>query len=119
MGHSVAVASLASRVPEYGPLQVLWFTTGAMLVYTATMNAVLHRAIKVGRCSAIGIAAGTSLLFVAYLLFVNTLPGTGRTLATAMLAFWSVNLLLLGTAGIAAMRWARTQPMPTDKDRKQ
>ena len=108
VGHSVAVASLASRVPEYGPLQVLWFTTGAMLVYTGAMNAVLYRAIKAGRCWAIAIAAATSLLFVAYMLFVNPLPGSGGTLPV-MIAIWSLNLLLLGIAGIAAMRWARTR----------
>jgi hypothetical protein len=45
VGHSVAVASLALRVPVYGPLQVLWFTTGAMLVYTGAMRlGIQHRA---------------------------------------------------------------------------
>ena len=109
-GHSAAVASVASRLPEFGALQVLWFTTGAMLLYTGAMNAALYRAIKAGRCSAIGIAAGTSLLFVAYLLFqfVHPLPGVGEEVP-AFLVGWSLYLLLLGTASIAAMRWARTR----------
>lgn len=108
IGHSVAVASLALRVPEYGPLQVLWFTTGAMLVYSGAMNAALYGAIKAGRRSAISIAAATSLLFIVYLFFVNPLPGGGGTVPP-MLVLWSLYLLELITAGSAAMRTRRAR----------
>src|SRR4249920_341322 len=36
--HSFAVASLALREPGYGPLQILRFTTGAMMLYSGAMN---------------------------------------------------------------------------------
>ena len=54
--------------------------------------------------------------FVAYLVFqfVNPLPGVGEEVP-AFLVAWSLYLLLLGTAGIAALRWART-PLASDRD---
>ena len=39
VGHSVNVAYLAWNEPEYGPLQILRFTTGAMLIYTGAEQA--------------------------------------------------------------------------------
>ena len=44
--HSVAVTSIALREPEYGPLQILRFTTGAMLMYSGAMNVALYGAIN-------------------------------------------------------------------------
>src|SRR4249919_2729392 len=38
VGHSAAVVSLALSEPDYGPLQILRFTTGAMLLYSGAMN---------------------------------------------------------------------------------
>lgn len=106
VGHSVAVASLANRLNEYGPLQVLWFTTGAMLIYTGGMNAVMCGGITAGRASAIGVAAAASMLFIGYLLLVNPLPGGGSTVPP-MLALWSLYLLTLIAAAIAALRSRR------------
>ena len=103
LGHSLAVASLARRLNEYGPLQVLWFTTGALIVYTGAMNAVMSGGIKAGRASAIGIATAASLLFVVHLLFVDPLPGSGTTVFS-MLTIMSVYLLSLIAAGIAVFR---------------
>ncbi|HUE82838.1 MAG TPA: hypothetical protein VMM84_12065 [Pyrinomonadaceae bacterium] len=101
--HSVAVTSIALREPEYGPLQILRFTTGAMLMYSGAMNVALYGAIKVGRRSAIAVGAATCLLFVLYLIFLLPLPGGGGTVPP-MLALWSLYLLSLGTAAIAVMR---------------
>ena len=42
IGHSLAVTSVALSEREYGNLQILWFTTGAMLLYVGTMNASLY-----------------------------------------------------------------------------
>lgn len=110
VGHSVAVASLANRLNEYGPLQVLWFTTGAMLIYTGAMNAGMCGGIKAGRASAIGVATAASMLFIVYLLLVNPLPGGGGTVPP-MLALWSVYVLTLIAAGIAALRSRRLRPI--------
>lgn len=114
VGHSVAVASLALREPEYGPLQILRFTTGAMLVYAGAMNALLYRAIKAGRGAAIGVGAATALLFVVYLLLL--LPIGGRETVPPMLGLWSVYLLCLGAAAITAMRGAGVERRPVDQD---
>lgn len=101
--HSVAVASLALSEREYGPLQILRFTTGAMLVYSGAMNMAVCRAIKAGRGWAIAVGAATSLLFCLYLLFLFPLPGTGGTVRP-MLGLWSVYLLWLGVAALASRR---------------
>ncbi|MFQ5740041.1 MAG: hypothetical protein ACE5JX_13625 [Acidobacteriota bacterium] len=103
VGHSVAVASLGLSEREYGPLQILRFTTGAMLVYAGAMNAALYRAIKVGRRPAIAAGAATALLFALYLLFLLPLPGTGGTVPP-MLGLWSFYLLWLGAAAVTSMR---------------
>jgi hypothetical protein len=111
--HSIAVTSIALREPEYGPLQVLRFTTGALLMYSGAMNVALYRAIKVGRRSAIAIGAATCSLFVLYLLFLLPLPGGGGTVPP-MLALWSLYLLSLGTAAIAVMRGVGGARRPFD-----
>lgn len=103
IGHSVAVTSLALSEPEYGLLQALRLTTGAMLIYAGAMSAALHRSIKVGRHLAI--AAATASLFVLYLLVV--LPVGGGDTVPPMLALWSLYLLSLVMAAIAAMRAPR------------
>lgn len=103
VAHSVAVASLAWSEHEYGPLQILRFTTGAMLVYSGAMNAALYRGIKVGRRSAIAVGAAAGLLFSVYLLFLLPLPGTGGTVPP-MLGLWSLYLLWLGAAAVTTMR---------------
>ncbi|HEU4748597.1 MAG TPA: hypothetical protein VFS56_08865 [Gemmatimonadaceae bacterium] len=104
LGHSIAVVSLTMREPEYGPLQILRLTTGAMLVYAGAMSAALYRGIKVGQRSAIGVGAATASLLVVYLLLL--LPAGGRETVPPMLGLWTIYLLSLGTAGIAAMRGA-------------
>lgn len=103
--HSVAVTSLAFVEFEYGPLQILRFTTGAMLVYSGAMAAALYRSIKVGRRSAIAVAFGSALLFEIYLLFLYPLPGTGGTVPP-MLGLWSLYLISLGAAWAASRREA-------------
>ena len=108
VGHSLAVASLARRLNEYGPLQVLWFTTGAMIVYTGAMNAVMSAGIKAGRASAIGMATAASLLFVVHLLIVDPLPGSGATI-TSMLTVMSLYLLSLFAAGLTVFRRHRAE----------
>ena len=105
IGHSVAVTSLALSEPEYGLLQALRLTTGAMLIYAGAMSAALHRGIKVGRHLAIAVAAATASLFVLYLLLV--LPVGGGDTVPPMLALWSLYLLSLVMAAIAAMRAPR------------
>ena len=103
VGHSVAVASLALSQREYGPLQILRFTTGAMLLYSGMMSVVVYRAIKSGRRWAVGVGAATGLLFWLYLLFLLPLPGTGGTVRP-MLGLWSVYLLWLGAAVLSSRR---------------
>ena len=102
VAHSVAVASLAlSGTLEYGPLMILRFTTGAMLVYAGATSIALYRAIRAGRRWAIGMSAATCLFFCLYLLFLLPLPGTGGTVPP-MLGVWSVYLLVLGTAALTS-----------------
>ncbi len=105
VGHSVAVASLALSEREYGSLQILWFTTGAMLLYAGAMNAALYRAIKAGRRSAIAVSAATTSLFLLYLLFHLPVPGNGGTVPP-MLGLWSLYLLWLVAAAVASRRVA-------------
>ncbi len=104
VGHSVAVVSLAlSATQEYGPLVILRFTTGAMLLYSGAMNIAVYRAIRAGRPWAVGIGAATCLLFSLYLLFLLPLPGTGGT-AWPMLGLWIVYLPVLGAAALRSRR---------------
>ena len=105
VGHSVAVGSLALSEGEYGDLQVLRFTTGAMLVYSGAMNAALHRGIRVGQPSAIAVSAATAVLFCLYLAFHYPLPGNGGTVPP-MLGLWTLYLLWLGAAAVASRRKA-------------
>lgn len=104
VAHSVAVASLALNEPEYGPLQILRFTTGAMLLYSGAMNIAVYRAIRAGRRWAVAVGAATGLLFWLYLLFLLPLPGTGTV--RRMLGPWSAYLLWLGAAALANKRRA-------------
>jgi len=97
VGHSVAVASLTLREPQYGPLQILRLTTGALLLFSGAMTLAMYPGIKAGRRSAVAVGAATALLFWLYLLFMLPLPGTGGQVPT-MLGMWSVYLLSLGAA---------------------
>jgi len=103
VAHSVAVASLALREPEYGPLQILRFTTGAMLLYSGAMSIALHRGIRAGRRSAIGVGVAAALLFWLYLVFTFPLPGTGGTVPRE-LTLLTLYLLWLGAAAFASQR---------------
>jgi len=97
VGHSFAVASLTLREPEYGPLQILRLTPGAILLFTGAMTLAMYPGIKAGRRSAVGLGATTALLFWLYLLFTLPLPGTGGTVPPR-LGLWSLYLLSLGAA---------------------
>ena len=108
VGHSVAVASLTLREPQYGPLQILRLTTGALLLFSGAMTLAMYPGIKAGRRSAVAVGAATALLFWLYLLFTVPLPGTGVQ-ARAMLGMLSVYLLSLGAA-------AASLPMGRVKD---
>jgi len=103
VAHSVAVASLALREPEYGPLQILRFTTGAMLLYSGVMSIALYRGIRAGRRSAIGVGVAAGLLFWFYLVFTLPLPGTGGNVPRE-LALLTLYLLWLGAAAFASRR---------------
>jgi hypothetical protein len=103
LGHSMAVGSLALRETEYGSVQILRFTTGALLLYSGAMNIALYRAIRAGRTWAIGVGVATNLLFWLHLLFVLPFPGTGGTVPRPLGA-WSVYLLWLGAAAVASRR---------------
>src|SRR6185436_6120858 len=104
IGHSMAVALLTLREPQYGPLQILRLTTGAMLLFSGAMTLAIYPGIKAGRRSAVGVGAATGLLFWLYLLFTLPLPGTGGTVPTVLL-LWSIYLLSLG----AAAAWLRKE----------
>jgi hypothetical protein len=97
VGHSFAVASLMLREPQYGPLQILRLTTGAILLFSGAMTLAMYSGIKAGRRSAVGLGAATALLFWLHLLFTLPLPGTGGTVPPR-LGLWSVYLLSLGAA---------------------
>ena len=104
VGHSVAVVSLALRETEgYGPLVILRFTTGEMLLFSGAMNIALSRAIWTGRRWAIGVGVAAGLLFWLHLVFVFPLPGTGGTVPR-VLGAWSAYLLWLGAAAFASRR---------------
>ncbi len=101
VGHSVNVAYLAWNEPEYGPLQILRFTTGAMLIYTGATNVAMYRGIKVGRRSAIAVSAAMTSLFLLYLCFTLPLPGTGGTVPP-MLGIWSIFFCWLVAAAVTS-----------------
>jgi hypothetical protein len=101
LGHSAAVASLAMREGAYGPLQILRFTTGAMLVYFGAMSVAVYPAIKAGRRWAVGVGAAAGLLFWLYLLFLLLLPVTGSS-APGFFGALSMYLLSLGAAAFAS-----------------
>jgi hypothetical protein len=103
VAHSVAVASLALREPGYGPLQILRFTTGAMLLYSGAMSLALYRGIRAGRGWAIGVGVATSLFFCLYLGFTLPLPGTGGSVPRE-LVLWACYLGWLGAAAVASIR---------------
>lgn len=107
VAHSVAVASLALREPEYGPLQILRFTTGAMLLYSGAMSLALYRGIRVGRRPAIGVGIAAGLLFWVYLAFTFPLPGTGGTVPRELVLL-TLYLVWLGAAALASWRGERT-----------
>jgi hypothetical protein len=109
VAHSVAVASLALREPEYGPLQILRFTTGAMLLYSGAMSIALYRGIRAGRRSAIGVGVAAGLLFWLYLVFTFPLPGTGGNVPRE-LTLLTLYLLWLGAAAFASHRADRAAP---------
>jgi hypothetical protein len=101
--HSFAVASLALREPEYGPLQILRFTTGAMLLYSGGTSIALYRGIRAGRRSAIRAGVAAALLFWFYLVFTLPLPGTGGTVPRELVLL-TLYLLWLGAAAFASRR---------------
>ena len=107
VAHSVAVASLALREPEYGPLQILRFTTGAMLLYSGAMSLALYRGIRAGRRSTIGVSAAAGLLFWVYLVFTFPLPGTGGTVPRELVLL-TLYLFWLGAAAFARQRADRS-----------
>ena len=106
VAHSAAVASLALKEPEYGPLQILRFTTGALLVYSGAMSIAVSRAIGAGRRWAIGTGVAAGLLFWLYLVFTLPLPGTGGTVPRE-LGLWTVYLVWLGVAAFVSRRGDR------------
>lgn len=107
VAHSLAVVSLALKEPEFGRVQIMRLTMGAMLLYSGAMNIAMHRAIRAGRRWAVAVGAATALLFWLYLLVLLPLPGT--TGAFRMLGPWTVYLLWLGAAAIALKAGQRAQ----------
>jgi hypothetical protein len=107
VAHSVAVASLALREPEYGALQILRFTTGAMLMYSGAMSVALYRGIRAGRRSTIGVGVAAGLLFWLYLVFTLPLPGTGGTVPRELVLL-TLYLCWLGAAAFASLRQDRS-----------
>ena len=107
VAHSVAVASLALREPGYGPLQILRFTTGAMLLYSGAMSLALYRGIRAGRRSTIGMSAAAGFLFWLYLVFTFPLPGTGGTVPRELVLL-TLYLVWLGAAAFASQRADRS-----------
>jgi hypothetical protein len=110
VAHSMAVASLALREPGYGPLQILRFTTGAMLVYSGAMNIAVYRGIRDGRGWAIGVGVSSGLLFCFYLMFTLPLPGTGGSVPRE-LVLWTFYLGWLGAAAVASLRAHHNVPI--------
>lgn len=111
VAHSVAVASLALREPEYGPLQILRFTTGAMLLYSGAMSLALYRGIRAGRRSTIGVSGAAGFLFWLYLVFTFPLPGTGGNVPRELVLL-TLYLFWLGAAAFASQRADRSA-LPT------
>jgi hypothetical protein len=109
--HSFAVAALALREPAYGPLQILRFTTGAMMLYSGAMNIAIYRGIRAARGWAIGVAGSTALLFCLYLVFTLPLPGTGGSVPRE-LVLWTSYVGWLGAATFASQRADRSA-LPT------
>ena len=109
IGHSLAVASVALSEREYGNLQILWFTTGAMLLYVGTMNASLYRAIKMGQRPAIAVSVATTALFLFYMLLHYPMPGNAGT-AEPMFWLWAVYMLWVVVAGVSSRRAAVDRP---------
>jgi hypothetical protein len=107
VAHSIAVASLAMREPGYGPLQILRFTTGVMLLYFGAMSIALYRGIRAGRRSAIGAGVAAGLLFWSYLVFTFPLPGTGGTVPRELVVL-TLYLFWLGAAAFASQRADRS-----------
>jgi hypothetical protein len=107
VAHSIAVASLAMREPEYGPLQILRFTTGAMLLYSGAVSIALYRGIRAGRRSTIGVSAAAGFLFWLYLLFTFPLPGTGGNVPRELVLL-TLYLFWLGAAAFASQRADRS-----------
>jgi hypothetical protein len=107
VAHSVAVASLALREPEYGPLQILRFTTGAMLLYSGAMSLALYRGIRAGRRSTIGVNTAAGFLFWLYLVFTFPLPGTGGNVPRELVLL-TLYLFWLGAAAFASQRADRS-----------
>ncbi len=113
VGHSVAVASLALSEREYGPLQILRFTTGAILVYSGAMTLAMYPGIKAGRRWAIGVGAAAGLLVWLHLRFLLYFPGTGGTVPS-FLGVWSIYLLSMGAAALASRRGDGAARLPSD-----
>jgi hypothetical protein len=100
VGHSVDVASLTLREAEYGPLQILRLTTGAILVFSGAMTITMYPGIKAGRGWAVGVSAAAGVLIWLHLLLVMPLAGTGGTVPPVF-GLWSIYLLSLGAATVA------------------
>jgi hypothetical protein len=100
--HSAAVTALALGEPDWAPLTILRFTTGAMLMYSGAMSLGMGRAIRAGRQWAVRVSAATSALFCLYLMLLFPLPGTGGTVPP-MLGLWSAYLLWLCAAVVATV----------------
>jgi hypothetical protein len=92
---------IALREPEYGPLQILRFTTGAMLLYSGAMSLTLYRGIRAGRRSTIGVSAAAGFLFWLYLVFTFPLPGTGGNVPRELVLL-TLYLFWLGAAAFAS-----------------
>lgn len=99
IGHSVDVTSLTLREAEYGPLQILRLTTGAILVFAGAMTITMYPGIKAGRGWAVGVSAAAGMLIWLHLLVVMPLPGTGGTVPP-MFGLWNIYLLSLGPAAV-------------------
>ena len=108
--HSFAVASLALREPGYGPLQILRFTTGALLLYSGAMNIATYRGIADGRGWAIGVSVSSGLLFWLYLVFTLPLPRSGGSVSRALVV-WTLGLGWLCAAAVARIRATRHMPI--------
>jgi hypothetical protein len=107
VAHSVSVASLALHEPGYGPLQILRFTTGAMLLYSGAMSLALYRGIRAGRRPTIGVGLAAGFLFWLYLVFTLPLPRTGGTVPRELLVL-TLYLFWLGAAALASQRADRS-----------